>query len=251
MVVNRTPAARSRRARARSGLPALGLVLAISLSACSIEDSPGSWSPPSTPTSGEAEPTTGEAAPTTEAPAGEDLLGTWELRTDFLQDSGQTARAGERPPALTFEDGTLAVDTGCNTGSGDYEVSGDEITLGPVALTMRACDGPTGALESVVIGLLAAENLAFGIDDETLTLTAEDGTTLAFERSEDRDSGESTATTSAPSETSTATTSAPTGTSNATTSAPTETSTSTAPDQGGATSAPTSTQTAPAATTTP
>lgn len=230
-------------------LPALGLVLVVSLSACSIQDSPGSWSPPSTPTAADTGPTTGDGAPTSEAPAGADLMGTWELRTDFLRDSGQQTGAGERPPTLTFEDGTLAVNTGCNTGSGDFEVNGDEITLGPVALTMRACDGPTGALEGVVVGLLGAESLAFGIDGETLTLTAQDGTTLAFERSEGSAGGEgggdAAASTGAP--TSTSSTSKDPGQGTATT-APTGTSTQ--PARGTTTTAPTGATTSQPATTT-
>ena len=166
----------------------------VSLSACSIEDSPGSWSPPSPPTPSDVAPTTGEDAPTTEAPAGTELEGAWQLRTDFLQDAGQATSTGERPPTLTFEGGTLAVDTGCNTGGGDYEISGDQVTLSPIALTMRACDGPVGDLEGVVVGLFAAETLTFGIEDESLTLTAPDGTTLAFERSQGMGNDAATAT---------------------------------------------------------
>lgn len=181
--MNATAADRPIHARLRSGLPVLGLALALSLGACSVEDSPGSWSPPSTPTS-DVEPTTGDVEPTTEAPAGADLTGTWELRTDFLQDAGQATSTGAPPPSLTFEDGRLNVDTGCNTGGGDYEISGDEVTLSPIALTMRACEGQVGDLEGVVVGLLNAGTLAVGVEGDTLTLTAEDGTTLAFGRSQ-------------------------------------------------------------------
>ena len=36
----------------------------------------------------------------------------------------------DRPATLMFEAGTVTVDTGCNTGSGGYQASGDEITFG-------------------------------------------------------------------------------------------------------------------------
>ena len=36
-------------------------------------------------------------------------------------------------PSLVLEDGTVTVDTGCNRGTGSYELGDGEITFGPLA----------------------------------------------------------------------------------------------------------------------
>ncbi len=181
-------------------MPLLGLALVIGLSACSVEESPGSWSPPSTPTTDATGQTSDQAAQTSEAPVkDEDLVGTWQLETAYLMqdDSGATS-SGSNAPTLTFQEGgTLAVDTGCNTGGGDYQVDGDRVLLSPVATTLRACEGRVGALEAMVVGLLGAEELSFRIEDAMLTLTAEDGTTLAFSKVEEA-AGDASPTTEGP-----------------------------------------------------
>lgn len=157
----------SRGAHGRVALLTLGLV--VGLSACAVEDNPAT--PSATTDSDDAGPP---------GDAGAELEGTWQLRADYLRDGAGATEQPEDLPTLTFEDGALGVNTGCNTGGGDYEVDGNQLTLGPVALTMRACEGVTGDLERLVSGLLGATELTFAVDDGTLTLTAEDGTTLAF-----------------------------------------------------------------------
>ena len=48
--------------------------------------------------------------------------------------------AGVRQPTLEFDGTDVAVDTGCNTGSAGYTVDGDQITFGPMAMTLdRMC----------------------------------------------------------------------------------------------------------------
>lgn len=229
--MKRNPTDHTLRLPLRSGPLALGLMLALGMSSCTLEESPGAWSPPSSPTSDDVEPTTEE--PTTDDPLeASDLEGTWELETAYLQDAAGATGSDGRTPTLTFEaDGSLAVDTGCNTGGGTYEVDGDQIRLSPIALTLRACDGPTGALEALVSSLLGADELSFRIEDSVLMLTAEDGTTLAFGWIDASDTGpqagqstggaatetgrptqRGTATATAPASTGTATTPADTGT---------------------------------------
>ena len=44
---------------------------------------------------------------------------------------------------------SVAVDGGCNNGTGSYTVAGDQVTFGPIAMTMMACVDPAvGTLES-------------------------------------------------------------------------------------------------------
>ena len=89
---------------------------------------------------------------------------------------GTSQTAGERAPTLTFDGTSVAVDTGCNSGSGGYTSDGAAITFQPIAITLMLCTGPAGTLEPVVLGALTG-TVPFAIDaDGALTLT--NGTTV-------------------------------------------------------------------------
>ena len=46
-----------------------------------------------------------------------------------------------------FEDGQVRGTTGCNSYSGPYQVDGDRIAIGPLAVTEMACLEPAGPME--------------------------------------------------------------------------------------------------------
>ena len=80
------------------------------------------------------------------APAG--LEGAPWLLDSIIDGSTTSAiAAGVRRPTLLFDAGTVTVDTGCNTGSGTYTMAGDQITFGPIAMTLILCEGVTGDVE--------------------------------------------------------------------------------------------------------
>ena len=68
-----------------------------------------------------------------------------------------------------FDAGTVAVSTGCNTGSGGYQVAGDEITFGAIAITLMACAEPAASVEQSVLAVLDG-TVTFTIADDVLTL---------------------------------------------------------------------------------
>jgi heat shock protein HslJ len=110
----------------------------------------------------------------TDAGGAADLEGvTWTL--DSLVDANTTTAVPEldRTPTLTFDAGTVAVDTGCNTGSGGYTVSGGEITFEPIAITLIACAEPVASVEQAVLGVLTG-TVTFSVADGVLTLTSGD-----------------------------------------------------------------------------
>jgi heat shock protein HslJ len=74
--------------------------------------------------------------------------------------------------ALTFGPRTVAVEAGCNTGSGPYTDDGDTITFGPIALTMMACPPDKMALEAAVLSVLQGK-ATYAIDANTLRLVNE------------------------------------------------------------------------------
>jgi heat shock protein HslJ len=73
--------------------------------------------------------------------------------------------------SLTFGDGGVAVETGCNTGGGAVSVAAGILSFGPVSLTEMACGPEAMALEQAVVGALTG-HVAYAIEADSLTLDA-------------------------------------------------------------------------------
>ena len=68
---------------------------------------------------------------------------TWNVEGLITGDAVSiAARRRPRADGCVLEDGTVTVDTGCNTGTGGYELGDGEITFGPIATTRMACTDP-------------------------------------------------------------------------------------------------------------
>lgn len=69
-------------------------------------------------------------------------------------------------------DGTVSVNTGCNSGGGTYTLSGATMQFSEIVLTKRACQEPEGQMESAVTAVLHASSVSYQIEARSLTLTA-------------------------------------------------------------------------------
>ena len=69
-------------------------------------------------------------------------------------------------------DGTVAVNTGCNSGGGTYTLGGATIRFVGVALTERFCEGPARQMEAAVTPILQAASVSHQIEARNLTLMA-------------------------------------------------------------------------------
>ena len=102
------------------------------------------------------------------------LVGTtWEV------DGLVTGQAVSSMPAgvtasLVFADGTVAVRTGCNTGSGGAAIGDASVTFGPIGTTKMACEPAAMEVEQHVLSVLAGE-VAYSIDADTLQLRGAGG----------------------------------------------------------------------------
>ena len=77
------------------------------------------------------------------SPDGDGLVGpTWTLESATVD--GADVPVGERVPTLMFDGTSVAVDTGCNVGGGDYAADATTITFQPLMSTLIACDGADG-----------------------------------------------------------------------------------------------------------
>ena len=80
---------------------------------------------------------------------------------------------------LLFDNGTVQVSAGCNSGSGTYEVSGGTIRIGDVATTRKACEPELMTVESAVLAVLHGE-VTYSIDSNRLTLKQSGGKGLGL-----------------------------------------------------------------------
>lgn len=85
-------------------------------------------------------------------------------------------------PTLTLEDGNASGFGGCNTFRGGYEVAGDSISIGPLAVTLMACEEPKMAAEGAYLPALEAAD-GWAIEDGELVLSKDGEETLRFSAS--------------------------------------------------------------------
>ena len=103
------------------------------------------------------------------------LVGTTWVVTGTVANEAVSSIPADATASISIaDDGTVAVDTGCNTGSGDVEVGDDTLTFGPIATTLRACVDEVAELEASVLAVLQGE-VAYEISGDTLSLRTGDG----------------------------------------------------------------------------
>lgn len=96
---------------------------------------------------------------------------TWTVDTIIEGDLASHASWPD-PATLVFKtDGTVAISTGCNAGSGKVEISGAAMTFSDVSVTERGCASPTAELEHAVLGVvLGPQPVTWEISVDRLSL---------------------------------------------------------------------------------
>ncbi|HYN71139.1 MAG TPA: META domain-containing protein [Nakamurella sp.] len=119
----------------------------------------------------------------TEAPTGAAALEDtgWKL-VGLISQSGSTVSAVDPSVIawLRFADGQVLVNASCNSGSGTSQITDTTITFGPIAMTRRACVGPTEDVEQAMNAVLQGTTSYTVKDDPSgalLTIMAADGKT--------------------------------------------------------------------------
>jgi heat shock protein HslJ len=113
----------------------------------------------------------------------QDLAGTsWEA---VNYNNGKQAVVGViTDTTLTADfgkDGTMSGKAGCNTYTGGYKTNGNQITIGPLASTMMACDQPAGVMEQESQYLAALQSAAtYQIEGNVLELRTKDDALAAI-----------------------------------------------------------------------
>jgi len=82
------------------------------------------------------------------------------------------------------KDGNISGNAGCNNYNGPYKVDGDQITIGPLASTMKMCSDPAGIMDQEAQYLAALQSAAnYQIEGNVLELrTKDDAMAALFKR---------------------------------------------------------------------
>jgi heat shock protein HslJ len=108
---------------------------------------------------------------------------TWQLESIVADEAVSSVPAGVESTLVFGDDGTVAVDTGCNSGSGGVEVGDGTMTFDALATTLRFCEGDAGEVEIAVTTTLQGE-VAYTIDSDVLSIRADDGSGLDYRAAE-------------------------------------------------------------------
>lgn len=155
-------------------LPLILLLLGAALTACSTQATSTPEPPQATQPPDTAVPTQPPPAGPQDVPVGEITNITWQwVELIVNQPASQSVVPDPENYTLTFfEDGTLGIKADCNSGSGSYTVSGNQIEFGPMALTLAMC--PPESLVDQFMRLLGQVD-SFGMLDGKLVFTLMDG----------------------------------------------------------------------------
>ena len=102
--------------------------------------------------SGSPAATTAASTAGASASAGSGLEGTlWRL-TEYLGPAGTAVSVPQAVSAsATFSGGMVSGNAGCNDYTGSYTIDGDKLTIGPLAVTKKACGPAETAVETVFL----------------------------------------------------------------------------------------------------
>ena len=96
---------------------------------------------------------------------------TWQLQQIVTGAGAEPVAEGVVATLVFGEDGTLAVDTGCNTGSATVAVGTTQLQVGPLALTKKACEAGPTRVEAVILAMTLGP-LDYRVEGDVLVLTS-------------------------------------------------------------------------------
>jgi heat shock protein HslJ len=97
---------------------------------------------------------------------------TWTLASIIQGDGVSSVPQGQSATLKFNADGSFEVFAGCNRGGGTWSAVAGGIDFSAIMLTKMACDGPSSAIESAVLGVLEADSNTAAIKSNILTLQA-------------------------------------------------------------------------------
>lgn len=104
---------------------------------------------------------------------------TWKLVSYGPADESLGAVPDVETSLVFGQDGNAGGTMGCNQFSGTYETNADQISFGPLASTLMACEEPLMNQETAVLAILS-DAATYKVSGDRLTITAKDGSLATF-----------------------------------------------------------------------
>ncbi|MBI5954419.1 MAG: META domain-containing protein [Chloroflexi bacterium] len=113
------------------------------------------------------------------SPAKPDISGDWKL-VSYGDAANPTPALPDVETTITFEDGQMSGNVGCNGFGGEYGLNGDQITFNGIMSTMMFCE-ETSTQEQGVLSVFS-DNLALQIQvsGDSLTIASPDGASVVI-----------------------------------------------------------------------
>ena len=110
--------------------------------------------------------------------ASADITGDWKL-ISYGDAGNPTPAIPNVDTSIKFDsNGQISGNVGCNSFGGNYEVSGDKITFTSIMSTLMYCE-ETSSQEQALLSVFSDKvNLQIQMNDDTLTITSADGTSV-------------------------------------------------------------------------
>jgi heat shock protein HslJ len=103
---------------------------------------------------------------------------TWTVVAVINRDAVSSVAAGVVATITFGADGQVGFDTACNSGGGRYRATADGLRFSDMVMTLRACEGPQGEMEAIVLQVLGAEAVGYGIEAGSMDLIGGGGLSL-------------------------------------------------------------------------
>lgn len=114
-------------------------------------------------------------------PANAELEGTNWVLESFVDGDAVSSTIAGTTLTVSFEDGVITGEAGCNSFGGSYEVDGSSLTTEEIASTLVLCEEPEGVMDQEANFLDILNNAeSYEIEGGSLTITAGDGRGLVF-----------------------------------------------------------------------
>ena len=98
----------------------------------------------------------------------------WLVEGVRTRDAAWSVPLGGEASISIAEDGSVTVQTGCNTGHATATTDGDQLRFDGLALTRRACaDRSVADLERAVLAVVTAPSITWSVDADRLSLDAD------------------------------------------------------------------------------
>jgi heat shock protein HslJ len=104
---------------------------------------------------------------------------TWTVMNIATQGSATSLPKGVEAPTLEISDGMANIFAGCNSGSGEVELTDTTMDFGPIAMTKKSCDQVQNQIEFLVNKVLQGQ-VTYEVNADGFLVVERNGDSLVY-----------------------------------------------------------------------